>query len=266
MERFDGLGETGLEAAFECLLANCVAGEGGYGHGGNARELTGFLDLANLAKEGETVDDGKTEVADDDIGTLAIECVARGRSGIDGVDDGPGFDEDGGERAPGGGGVFDEQDVTAGEQTLEVRLLFGRSDAGVGILGCGGKTDAECGAGADAAAFGVNGATVKFGDLARDGEAETHAAFGADAGVFDLDETLEDLLEVLASDADAGVAHDELESAGGLARQLDLDASAGGSEFDGVLDQMTDELGETTRVGVERAGVGRKAVDEIDFF
>src|SRR5690606_35513867 len=112
-----------------------------------------------------------------------------------------GFNEDGGEGATRGGGVFDQKDVTTGEKTVEVRLLFGRSDAGVGILRRGRKADAERGAGANAIAFGVNGAAVKLGDLAGDGEAEADAAFGANAGVFDLNEAFEDVLEIFAGDA-----------------------------------------------------------------
>lgn len=264
LKRLDGLGEAGLETALERLFEDGVAGEGGDSDGGNRRELACFLGFADLAKQGETVDHGETEVADDHVGSFAIEGIARGRRGIDGVDGGAGFDEHGGESAAGRCGVLDQEDVTTGEKTLEVGLVFRWRDAGIRILGGGGQSDPKRGAGSDALAFGVNIAAVKLGDLARDGEAETDAAFGANARVFDLDETFEDLLEVLASDADAVVAHHEFDPAGGIPDKLDDDATARRGELDGVFDEVTDELGETPLIGVEKAGVGRKGVDEFD--
>lgn len=144
MQRFHGFRQASLESAFERLFAHGVARKCRDRDGRHGRLAHGFLGLANLAQEREAVDDGKTKIAHDDVGPVALEHIAGGRCRVDGVDLGTGLDENGGERAAGRGGVFDQKHMAADEEPLEMRTLAGGHDALVRILGSSGQANNEC--------------------------------------------------------------------------------------------------------------------------
>jgi len=184
--------------------------------------------------------------------------------------------EDGGAEAGAEAREFVAEGAAAGDdgEALAAEGL-GRGGGGGGDGGADGE--GERGAAVGFAGEG-NGAAHELDDVLADGEAEAGAAVAAGGGFVDLAEGAEDFLVVFGGDADAGVAHGELEQALGGGRggggaggqrkgaEADLDFAVGG-EFDGVVDEVDDDLAEAVDVGDDGGGdVVLDPVEELEVF
>ena len=92
-------------------------------------------------------------------------------------------------------------------------------------------------------------------DAAADGEAEAGAALLPGVGGFDLVEAVEDGVELIGGDAATLVGDLEQDGVGG---DLDVDADGGGGrgEFDGVREEVGEDLEDAVGVSIEVEGVG----------
>ena len=85
-----------------------------------------------------------------------------------------------------------------------------------------------------------------------EGQTQAGALILAGQAAVDLDEGLKEPGLILQRDADAGVADGEAQPlCAGIGVDREADASACGSEFDGVAEQVDQDLLETARVGVD---------------
>ena len=91
--------------------------------------------------------------------------------------------------------------------------------------------------------------------MADDGETEAEAGVLASGGGILLAETFEDVGEEIGIDAGAGVADADLD-VGVDALEVDLDTAALGGKFDGVGEEIPDDLLETIGVAEHRASKG----------
>ena len=154
------------------------------------------------------------------------------------------------------------------------------AEAGVGgLLGGGGDGGAERrderGAPPDLA-LDANAAAHERGEPLADRQAEAGATVLSSRGRVDLTERLEEPLDAIGRDADAGVAHRKLKSQGrlrllgGAARlrgvtHLDGHASGGG-ELDRVVDQVGQDLAQSRDVADDPIGYALvDAVGEFEF-
>ena len=91
-------------------------------------------------------------------------------------------------------------------------------------------------------ALDLDASVVLVHDFLDDGESESGADFFHFAGVLSAEELGEELWHGVLGNADAGVADGEAEGIGLVAVAGDLDPSAGGRVFDGVGDEVLQEL------------------------
>ena len=155
--------------------------------------------------------------------------------------------------------VLDEEGGGAGQ---------GEGRGGGGSGDGGGDFEAELGAKAEYA-FGADVSAHAIDDLFGDGKAEAGAAEAAGGGRVGLDEGFEDAREGFAGDADAGVGDlDEEGVLAGAAAWLGAEEDvAGGGEFDGVADEVDEDLAEASGVAAEAGWEGGvKAEDDFDAF
>ena len=119
-------------------------------------------------------------------------------------------------------------------------------------------------------AFDPDVAAHELGELAADGEAEAGAAVLACGGGIDLREGLEELVDLVGGDADAGVADgkENKRFAGFGLGTGDGDADfALGGEADGVGEEIDEDLAHARDVaGVAERHIGRDGPEEIDAF
>src|SRR5262249_38803393 len=110
-------------------------------------------------------------------------------------------------------------------------------------------------------ALGPNFPAMQRHQLARDRQAEAGAAVLARVAAVDLAEALEDHLEVLGGNADAGVFDREapVRRAGDvLFGDLDVDATAFRRELDGVAEQVDEDLRQLQAVGTKLERASRR--------
>jgi len=165
----------------------------------------------------------------------------------------------------GGFGRRDDEGVAAGEALEAGRVVA------EGVFHDDGHADADEEGGADARfAFDPDGAAHEGGEAAADGEAEAGAAVGAGDGGVDLEEVFEETRLFVRGDADAGVGDAEgerdLVGGGGVHADIEADAAAV-SEFDGVAEEVDEDLAKAGGVALDGAGnVGAEEVGEREVF
>src|SRR5260370_36311138 len=125
----------------------------------------------------------------------------------------------------------------------------GEEGGGVGAAR-GRKTQDEGAALSNFAEFELERAAVPLGELAADEETEPGARLGAEAGIIDPEEALEDLVLLIARDADAAVLDDQRGAAVGDHGQLDPGPS--GAVGERVVDQVVDDAGQLLPVRRDR--------------
>ena len=104
-----------------------------------------------------------------------------------------------------------------------------------------------------AGALGGHGASMQLDEVANESEPDAEAALGAGAPALALLEAVEDDRQQLGADAGAGIADDDLEVRADPP-QGELDAAVSRRELDRVHQEVPDDLLQTVRVAVERAG------------
>ena len=119
-----------------------------------------------------------------------------------------------------------------------------------------GEGDGE-GAALDGGAGDGNTAVMGFNDAVDNGEAEAGAFDFFGFGGVDAVELVEDEGEIGGGDADAAVT-DGKAGAGGFGQQGGGDGAAAGGVFDGVADEVEQELFEPAGIANEYEGIGGK--------
>jgi hypothetical protein len=122
----------------------------------------------------------------------------------------------------------------------------------------GGEGEEEDGA-VGQFAFGADGAAVGEHDVFGDGEAEAGASGFAGAGFVDAVEAFEEAREVFGGDAGSEVLNEEFDGVRDGAGAED-DASAGGSVFEGVFDEVGEDLMNGFAVGEDVGKIFRERV------
>jgi hypothetical protein len=191
-----GLGKVGVEAGGDTAADVFFHAEAGESDGGDAGEI------ANGADEVDAGAIGKADVAGEEIDVRGAE-VFKGFG-----DSGDGFDvmakgvDEADHDAGGVGVVFNKEDAE------------GTGGAGSGLVSSGGlgggrrdggKLEGEGGALAGARAGGADMTIVEFDEGLGDGEAEAEAAVASGDKVASLFEGVEEAVELVGLDADAGV-------------------------------------------------------------
>ena len=97
-------------------------------------------------------------------------------------------------------------------------------------------------------AFGADGTSMGQHDVFGDGESQASAAGFARTGFIDAIEALEETREVLGGNAGAEILYAEFDRMRNHAGTED-DASAGGSVFQGIVDQVREDLVDGFAVG-----------------
>ncbi len=248
----EGLAEKIVGAGVDGVLA--ILGEGAGGEGDDAR-VGSAGQGADLANGLAAVHVRHAEVHQDEAGMPGLE----GGDGLGARGGGFGFEADRLEEADEEFAIFGhvivDKDAKAGLAGSDLVHAFAE-DHGVAFDGGGGARldadgDSEFGAAADLAGDG-DVATHEAGEFAADGKAEAGAAEAmAGAG---LGEGLEEAVLIVFADAGAGVADfDAEDGAAQFGSGGDNDASALG-EFNGVADEVDDDLTQFAFVGGGEAG------------
>lgn len=141
-----------------------------------------------------------------------------------------------------------------GSRRVGPRAKYARLRLGL-ICGEGDGEDAAVVAHGDGGAGDGNTAVMRFDDAVDDGEAETSAFDFFGFGGVDAVELVEDEGEVGGGDADAAVADGEA-GAGGFGQQGDGDGAAVGGVFNGVADEVEQQLFESAGIASNDEGVG----------
>ncbi len=223
---------------------------------------------------------GQADVADEDIEGFGGGELEGGGGGVCDLDDEAGIGEEACEGARGIEVVFDEEDARGaggdfgGDEYAGVGVGWG--DGFPGIL----KLEGEGGAFSTAGAGSGEGTAVHFDDGFGDGEAEAEAAELTGNACIALFEGVEDFWEQFGRDTFAAIRDfNEEPIVTGFVPGADGDVSAVGCEFDGVAEEIPEDLleaggiaGEIIVGGVEvladveafSAGVGEAVVDGVE--
>ncbi len=118
--------------------------------------------------------------------------------------------------------------------------------------------DDEGGAASFADALDADGAAVEFDELFDDGESEPESAEGAGGGGVGLAEAFEDVRKEFRGDAFAGIGDADFNLAV-VALEGDGDGAAAGGEFDGIGEEIPENL-------LDAAGIAEDGAWSLDFF
>ena len=161
--------------------------------------------------------------------------------------------DDGADDATIDGVVFGPKDAERGVAAYRFRRRCNFRDRGRGIVTDREGKDASCVGGADDGEF----AAEESGQMSRDSQAEAGAAVEAGHRAINLAEGFEDNFLLVGGDAGAGIRNgaikDGLTDGVGATGYLEADRTGGG-EFDGVAEQVDEDLADAGIVGEDRSG------------